>query len=201
MRVFWSTLLLATAVLADKPAVAPAYVAPAAAAAADSYGSPQAAPSQDSYGSPQAAPQTDTYGSPAAPPVAQDEYGSPAAPVVSAGAASPAAAAAPVGNQGYYYYYYPVKQHASVQANQADDGGLFGDLGGLIGALLGKKILLLALGITGFLVLTALGINFSLGLGRSLEDVTARAMPYLTPDNLSILADFVDTAITTYENL
>jgi len=197
------TILLAASALADKPAIAPAYVAPAAAAAApvaavDSYG----APSQDTYGAPvapAAAPSQDSYGSPKEQPISApqggDSYGSPQAPVVSQ------PATAPVGNQGYYYYYYPVRQNAAPHHHvEESNDGLLGGLGGLFGAILGKKILLIALGITGFLVLTALGINFS--AGRSfVNDVTSRAMPYMTDDNMAIIADFLQSSIEAYQNL
>ena len=223
MRVLCIALIFAGAALADKPAVAPAYVAPAAAAAdrygspaarspapaADSYGSPQAAPAAaaDSYGSPQAAPQTDSYGSPAAPVVANnDEYGSPAAPVQQNYNAEPAAAAAPAGNQGYYYYYYPVKQGYGGQqaaAQEPDDGGLLGRISGA----LGTKVLLLALGITGLLVIAALGVNFGGGrafssTARALKESVAKmAEPYLTEEAMFESLDFLHKAWATYESL
>ena len=215
MKPYCLLLLLASYASADKPAVPPAYQAPAAASpassyaapaaaapATDSYGSPvapAASSAADSYGSPAAPPQTDTYGSPAAPVV--DEYGSPAATPTNNYAAPAAPESTPVGgNQGYYYYYYPVKQNAAAQ--EEDDGGLLGGLGSMIGALLGKKVLVIALIITGLLVLTALGIN--VGVGRAFsargfsdmaEEMRYMAEPYMTPENLSLLANYVERAI------
>lgn len=213
MRYSSGLLLLSVLCSADKPAVAPAYEAPApdtyGAPVPDTYGAPaQPAPvvAKETYGAPAAPPkQPDTYGSPAAPPVSGgDTYGSPAAPPVSGGDSygSPAApvqnSAAPVGNQGYYYYYYPVRQNAPAPAHSDDDNGVLG----ILTALLTKKIVVIAIGIVAFLVITALGINIAVG-GRSFSSSTARAFemvqPYITEDNLITLADYVNKSLGKYE--
>ena len=87
-----------------------------------------------------------------------------------------------------------------------DNGGLLGGLGGIIAAILGKKILVGALIIAGLLVLAALGVNVAIGrrsFGDSLSDavseVSARASPYVTEANLAVLAHFVQTAIEKFE--
>lgn len=197
-------LLLASLATADKPAVAPAYTGPAQAQAdvrdtrdapaADTYGAPVAAPSQDSYGSPQAAPasaQEDSYGAPQAAAITEDSYGAPQA--------APVAAGGP-GNQGYYYYYYPVRQNVPQEGELAeDDGGLLGGLlnGGLAG-LLTTKVLLLILGVAGFVLITSLGIN--LGGRRSF---TSRALslaePYMTHGNLIQVLESVNSAMAKYQ--
>ena len=154
------------------------------------------------------APARDEYGSPQAPVVAADEYGSPSAPVQN-NYAAPAAPAqqAPVGNQGYYYYYYPVKQNApqSYAAPADDNGGLFAGIGGgiagIIAALAKKKIILIAIGIAGALVLAAVGLNITFPTGRSLSDISATVSPYITQENLSVLQDFLHTAVENYQNL
>lgn len=208
MKYISGLLFLSALCSADKPAVAPAYEAPAPA----TYGAPVAkdtysAPVPDTYGSP-AAPsnQADTYGSPAAPLVSGgDTYGSPAAPPVTGGDSygSPAApvqtATAPVGNQGYYYYYYPVRQNAPAPAqSEDDDNGILG----IVTALLTKKIIVVAIGIVAFLVITALGINIAVG-GRSFSSSSARAFemvePYMTEDNLIALADFVNKSLGKFQ--
>jgi hypothetical protein len=224
MRVSLSLLLLPMA-LADKPAVAPAYVAPApsgdsygapngdqyGAPSGDTYGAPAGdsygAPSNpvqvkvpDAYGSPAGPPIQDTYGSPSSPPVSQpDSYGSPQAPVedsYGSPQAAPVQAAAP-GNQGYYYYYYPVRQN--VPEAVVEDEGLFGGLlgGGGLAGLLSTKVLLLVLGVAGFVLITSLGIN----LGK--RSFTSRALdmaePYMTTGNLIALLDSVNSAIAKYQ--
>jgi len=207
MRTVISTLFLAALCLADKPALAPtyegsgvdAYAAPAAPAvvkeaAPETYGAPVAAPApaQDSYGSPSTpVVSQETYGSPAAPPVGGDPYGAPAAPVQTA---------APVGNQGYYYYYYPVRQNAPAPVETEDDNSIIG----LITALLTKKIVVIALGLGAFLLLTALGINLTIGrdgrsLQRSMESSWEFAAPYMTEGNLIALADFVNRSIRKFQ--
>jgi len=206
-------VMLAAAVSADKPALPPAYAGPAPAAPApapDSYGSPAApqvaaAAAPDSYGSPQAPPQTDEYGSPAAPPVSVDEYGSPQSAPQS-NYAAPAAApqeTAPVGNQGYYYYYYPVRQNAPGNSN-SDDGGLLGGLAKFLGPILGKKVLVIALILTGLLVAAALGVNFNIGrsfdtgsLYDYADELRDLATPYMTVDNMMVLANTVQNAINS----
>ena len=213
MRASLPLILLIGAASADKPAVAPAYVAPAyvaprqdnygspaapAAAAPDTYGSPAAAP--DTYGSPAAPPQEDSYGSPASPPISTpDSYGSPAAPVQDT-YGSPAAdpVSAGPGTQGYYYYYYPVKQATAASTQSEDDGGLLGGLfsGGLAG-LLTTKVLLLILGIAGFVLITSLGIN--LGGRRSLARSISPYIPYHTIPNLIQMLEFVNSAIVKYD--
>merc|ERR1712227_649845 len=82
MRCLATIVLLCGAALADKPAAAPAYAAPAA-PAPDNYGAPAApvaAPANDDYGAPAAPVQSggDSYGSPAAPVQTNtDSYGAP----------------------------------------------------------------------------------------------------------------------------
>jgi len=160
--------------------------------AEDSYGSPSkpAVKAPDSYGSPSSAgvsPAPDTYGSPVGAPVSY----SPAP----ASGASPAAP----GNQGFYYYYYPVRQNVPENQHSEDKGVLDGLLGGLLTTKV--EVLLLILGIAGFILLITLGINLSNGSGRSF---TARAMdmaaPYMTTGNLIALLDSVNNAIDKYEH-
>jgi len=195
-------LLSASLCFGDKPAVAPAYEAPAP----ETYGAPVApvAKQQDSYGSPSAPVKTvveqDSYGSPQAAPIQQDSYGSPAAPPKTqyqAQAPPQHQAAAPVGNQGYYYYYYPVRQSAPVAAESEDDDSIIG----LVTALLTKKIVLIALGLGAFLLATAVGININFGrsFARSLEDGWQFVGPYMTEDNLITLADFVNKSIGKFQ--
>merc|ERR1712179_380700 len=204
MRSLISTMLLSTLCLADQPAVAPQYEAPAA--TSDQYGAPSApisaaAPAGDTYGAPAAAPVKDEYGSPQAPPVKQDSYGAPQAPVVAQDSygspQAPVETAAPVGNQGYYYY--PVRQNAPAAAEESDDGLLGGRL---LSALLGKKLLLVVLGVGAFLVITAFGLSFTIGGRRSLEEASSRALheisPYMNEQNLVVLADYVRNAIQKY---
>jgi len=156
-------LLLLSTGLADKPAVAPQY---------------------EPASSPSSQPQTDNYGSPQAP-VTGDSYGSPAAPA--------SQQASPVSNQGYYYYYYPVRQ--GNQASQQSDDGLLGGLlgGGLLSAILGKKVIVLAISIAAILVAVAFGLNLSFGPGRSFPDYSL-----LSEDNLVFAADMLRRAFDSY---
>lgn len=206
-------LLSASLCLGDKPAVAPAYydepaVAPAyEAPAQETYGAPVAQPArqqQDVYGSPSAPPvqvaEADSYGSPQAAPIATDSYGSPAAPPKTQyqAQAQPQQTAAAPGNQGYYYYYYPVRQSAPAPAEAEDDDSIIG----LVTALLTKKIVLIALGLGAFLVVTALGINISFGrrsFARSMESGWEMVSPYMTEGNLITLADFVNNSIRKFQ--
>lgn len=189
-------LLLLASCRADKPAVAPAYQAPAP--VEDTYGAPSkpvavAAAAPDSYGSPVAPPAQDTYGSPVAAPVAQpDSYGSPAAPVQDT-YGSPAAAPASPGNQGYYYYYYPVKQNYQ-EAEKEEDGGLLGGLlGGGLAGLLTTKALLLILGIAGAVLITSLAL-------KKRRSFASRALqPYMTTGNLIALLESVNSALAKYQ--
>ena len=181
MRFLLAAALLASC-MADKPAVAPTYEGSAAQAAP-----PAEAP--DEYGAPAAPAQAEAYGAPAAP-VQTDSYGSPAAPVQQN---------APVGNQGYYYYYYPVRQNAAAEA-ESDDGLLGGLLGGgLLSALLGKKVILLVLGITAVLVVTAFGLNIAAGRRSFTARALEAATPYMTEENLIVLADYVRRAVTKFD--
>lgn len=193
MRCLLPLLLLASC-RADKPAVAPAYQAPAP--AEDTYGAPSqpaavAAAAPDSYGSPVAAPSQDTYGSPVAAPVAQpDSYGSPAAPVQDS-YGSPAAAPASPGNQGYYYYYYPVKQNYQ-EAEEEDEGLLGGLLGGGLSGLLTTKALLLVLGIAGAVLIATLSIS-------NRRSFSSRALPHMTTGNLIAILESVNSALVKYQ--
>jgi len=212
MKYISGLLFLSALCNADQPAVAPAYEAPApeygAPVAQETYSAPvpqYSAPVPDTYGAPAApaAAAPESYGSPAAPPVAGgDAYGSPAAPPVTGGdsygsPAAPVQSTAPVGNQGYYYYYYPVRQNAPAPVESEDDNGILS----IITALLTKKIIIVAVGIVAFLVITALGINVA--VGRSFSSSTARAFelaePYITEDNLIALADFVNKSLGKFQ--
>lgn len=203
MRTVISTLFVAALCLADKPALAPAYEG----SGAEAYAAP-AAPAvvkeavPETYGAPVAAPAPDSYGSPSTPVVAQESYGSPAAAPVGGdpyGAlAAPVQTSAPVGNQGYYYYYYPVRQNEPAPVETEDDDSIIG----LITALLTKKIVVIALGLGAFLLLTALGINLTIGgrsLQRSMESSWEFAAPYATEGNLIALADFVNRSIRKFQ--
>ena len=88
----------------------------------------------------------------------------------------------------------------ALRLGRCDLGGLLG--GGLLSALLGKKLLLVFLGITAFLVVTAFGLSFTIGK-RSLDESASRAIkgisPYMTEGNLVFLADFVRNAIEKFD--
>jgi len=134
----------------------------------------------DSYGSPAAAPATNT-----------DTYGSPQAPVNAAPAGQQAS---PVTNQGYYYYYYPVRQGGAA-AQESDDGLLGGLLGGgLLSAILGKKVIVVAIAIAALLVAIAFGLNLSIG-GRAFPDYSL-----LSEENLVLASDMLRRAIEIYGN-
>ena len=109
--------------------------------------------------------------------------------------------ASPVGNQGYYYYYYPVREHGQAAAQESDDGllgSLFG--GGLISALLGKKFVVVVIGLAALLVAIAFGLNLSLGKKRSFDtDSLSLLSEYMTEDNLVTLVDFVGRSIHKYQ--
>jgi len=162
--------LITVSVLADKPAVAPQYepAAPVASASAPVYSAP-------------AAPSTNT-----------DSYGSPQAPVDAAPAGQQAS---PVTNQGYYYYYYPVRQGGAA-AQESDDGLLGGLLGGgLLSAILGKKVIVVAIAIAALLVAIAFGLNLSVGGGRSFPSYSL-----LSEENLVLAADTLRRAMEMYGN-
>ena len=102
--------------------------------------------------------------------------------------------ASPVTNQGYYYYYYPVRQGGAA-AQESDDGLLGGLLGGgLLSAILGKKVIVVAIAIAALLVAIAFGLNLSIG-GRAFPDYSL-----LSEENLVLASDMLRRAIEIYGN-
>ena len=74
-------------------------------------------------------------------------------------------------------------------------GGLFG--GGLLSALLGKKLVVVVVGLAALLVAIAFGLNFGARSfsARSLSTLSE----YMTEDNLITLADFVNRSVGKYD--
>ena len=114
-------------------------------------------------------------------------------PVISAAPAGQQAS--PVTNQGYYYYYYPVRQGGAAAAQESDDGLLGGLLGGgLLSAILGKKVIVVAIAIAALLVAVAFGLNLSVS-GRSFPDYSL-----LSEENLVLASDMLRRAMEMYGN-
>ena len=104
--------------------------------------------------------------------------------------------ASPVTNQGYYYYYYPVRQGGAGAAQESDDGLLGGLLGGgLLSAILGKKVIVVAIAIAALLVAIAFGLNLTIGSQRSFPDFSL-----LSEDNLVLASDMLRRAMEMYGN-
>jgi len=75
-------------------------------------------------------------------------------------------------------------------------GGLFG--GGLLSALLGKKLVVVVVGLAALLVAIAFGLNF--GIKRSFAARSLSSLSeYMTEDNLITLADFVNRSAGKYD--
>ena len=109
--------------------------------------------------------------------------------------------ASPVGNQGYYYYYYPVRENQPAAAAQESDDGLLGSLfgGGLISALLGKKFVVVIVGLAALLVAIAFGLNLSFG-GRSFDSNTlGHLSEFINEENMLRLVDFVNSSINKFD--
>ena len=96
-----------------------------------------------------------------------------------------------------------MREHGQTAAAQESDDGLLGSLfgGGLISALLGKKFVVVIVGLAALLVAIAFGLNFTLSGGkRSFDsDTLGRLSELITEDNMVTLVDFVHKSINKYQ--
>ena len=95
-----------------------------------------------------------------------------------------------------------MREHGQAAAAQESDDGLLGSLfgGGLISALLGKKFVVVIVGLAALLVAIAFGLNFTLNRKRSFNtDTLGQLAEYITEDNMLTLVDFVNRSINKYE--
>ena len=97
-----------------------------------------------------------------------------------------------------------MREHGqTAAAAQESDDGLLGSLfgGGLISALLGKKFVVVIVGLAALLVAIAFGLNITiLGRKRSFDqDTLGRLSNFITEDNIVTLVDFVHNSINKYQ--
>ena len=97
-----------------------------------------------------------------------------------------------------------MREHGqTAAAAQESDDGLLGSLfgGGLISALLGKKFVVVIVGLAALLVAIAFGLNITfLGGKRSFDqDTLGRLSNFITEDNIVTLVDFVHNSINKYQ--
>ena len=98
-----------------------------------------------------------------------------------------------------------MREHGqTAAAAQESDDGLLGSLfgGGLISALLGKKFVVVIVGLAALLVAIAFGLNITIlgGGKRSFDqDTLGRLSNFITEDNIVTLVDFVHNSINKYQ--
>ena len=94
-----------------------------------------------------------------------------------------------------------MRENQPAAAAQESDDGLLGSLfgGGLISALLGKKFVVVIVGLAALLVAIAFGLNLNLGKRSFNTDALSLLSEYVTEDNMLTMVDFLHKSINKYQ--